>query len=190
MRSANVLIILPILLGALVAPAVAGKKAGITMPDTIEVAGKKLVLNGMGLREATWLKVDVYVAGLYLEKVTSDPAVIINSDQTKRVVMRFKRKVDESDILKAWHDGFKNNAPVKLSKIQAEMDKLDEWMQRFHDGDTMTFTYVPGEGVYVDINKDRKGVLKGEDFARSLFSVWFGPKPPSGDLKKGMLGKH
>jgi len=34
-------------------PADAGKNAGVTMPDTIVVAGKRLALNGMGLREAT-----------------------------------------------------------------------------------------------------------------------------------------
>jgi hypothetical protein len=33
----------------------------------ITVAGKTLTLNGMGLREATILNIDVYVAGLYVE---------------------------------------------------------------------------------------------------------------------------
>lgn len=170
--------------------AFAGKKAGVTMPDTVTVAQKPLVLNGMGLREATFLKVDVYVAGLYLEKVSSDPAQIISSNQTKRIVLKFVRDVDHDDIVKAWHDGFKGNATVPLEKIKPYEARLDAWMPSFADGDTLTFTSIPGEGVSVDVNGVRKGVLKDDDFAKSLFAIWLGPKPPTGDLKKGLLGKH
>ena len=34
-------------------PAFAAKKEGVSMPDTVEVAGQKLVLNGLGVREAS-----------------------------------------------------------------------------------------------------------------------------------------
>lgn len=192
MRLSILLTTISIFLGALLAPAaLAGKKAGITMPDTITVGDKKLVLNGMGLREATWANVDVYVAGLYLEKVSSNASEIIASNQTKRIHLKFKRKVYESDILKAWRDGFKNNSPAKLvAALQPRIDTLNSWMQRFHDGDTLTFTYIPGVGTQVDINDKRKGVIKGEDFGRALFAIWLGPKPPNSGLKTGMLGDH
>jgi len=32
------------------------------------------------------------------------------------------------------------------------------------------------------------GVFAGKGFADSAFSIWLGPKPPSEDLKTGMLG--
>jgi hypothetical protein len=171
-------------------PAAAGEKAGVKLPDAMEIAGKHLTLNGMGLREATWLKIDVYVAGLYLETVSSDAPAIVRSNQVKRLVLRFVRDVDRSDILEAWHDGFKANATVKLAAIQPLIDQLDRWMVDFSDGDTLAFTDVPGEGIHVEINGARKGVLKGDDFARSLFSIWLGPKPPTTALKTGLLGKH
>src|SRR5262245_65111893 len=82
--------------------AVAGKMGDVVLPDSISVHGKQLVLNGMGLREATMLKVDVYVAGLYLETRSSDPAQILQSNQTKRIVLRFVRDVDRKDVVKAW----------------------------------------------------------------------------------------
>jgi hypothetical protein len=34
-----------------------------------------------------------------------------------------------------------------------------------------------------------KGVIEGDDFNRAMLRIWLGPKPPSGDLKNGMLGK-
>ena len=168
----------------------AGKKAGVTMPDQIQVGDKPLTLNGMGLREATIFKVDVYVAGLYLEHVSSDPAAIIAAKEEKRLVLRFVRDVDRDDIVKAWREGFEGNATVKVATLKPLIDRLNSWMGDFNDGDTLTFTYTPDVGVEVDVGSARKGVIASEDFARSLFAIWLGPKPPTGDLKKGLLGKH
>ncbi|MBZ0236316.1 MAG: chalcone isomerase family protein [Deltaproteobacteria bacterium] len=188
MRAAS--LVIPFLIGVLATPVLAGKKADVTMPDRITVGDRTLTLNGMGLREATWAKVDVYVAGLYLEKVSSDATAIIYSTETKRIVLRFKRHVDRSDILGAWHSGFRNNATVPLAKIEKEMKTLDSWMPAFSKGHELSFTYLPGQGIAVDINGTRKGVIAGEDFARSLFAIWLGPKPPTSALKSGMLSKH
>ena len=43
-------------------PAAAGTLADVTLPDTVDVKGQKLALNGMGLRKKFVVK--VYVAGL------------------------------------------------------------------------------------------------------------------------------
>ena len=175
---------------ACVATASAGKKAGVTMPDTATVGDKTLVLNGMGLREATWLKIDVYVAGLYVEKVSSDSAALIAADSPKLLELRFVRDVDRDDIVKAWTDGFKGNATVPISQIKPLIDRLNAWMPKFDDGDTLSFSYIPTKGVEVTVNGKRKGTLQGEDFARSLFSIWLGPNPPTAALKRGLLGDH
>jgi len=188
-RSPSSLIFVTVL-AAVAGTADAGKLAGVTMPDTIDVAGKHLHLNGLGLREATLLNVNVYVAGLYLERVSSNPQEIATSNQTKRLVLRFVRDVDRSDIVKAWNSGFKGNATVKLPAIQGLIDRLNTWMTDFDKGDTLVFTYVPGTGVEVQVNNSVKGTLKSDDFARSLFSIWVGPKPPNKGLKKGLLGNH
>ena len=170
--------------------AVAGRKAGVTMPDTVAVAKQRLVLNGMGLREATMLDIDVYVAGLYVQHPTSTADALIRNDEVKQLVMHFVRNVGHGDIVKAWHEGFKGNATVPVAKLKPYIDRLDAWTPSFKDGDTLTFTYVPGDGVSVDFNGVRKGVIKDADFARSLFSIWLGPKPPTKALKRGLLGSH
>jgi hypothetical protein len=179
-----------LVLAALLGSAEAGKRAGVTMPDKVTVGTKQLALNGMGLREATWLKVDVYVAGLYVETPSSNPATLINSEQTKMIVLRFVRDVDHDDIVKAWNEGFANNATVPVSQLKPMIDRLGSWMPSFKKGDTLVFLYVPGQGVTVEINNARKGVIESPDFARSLFSIWLGPKPPTAALKQGLLGRH
>jgi hypothetical protein len=168
----------------------AGRRAGVTMRDTITLAGKTLVLNGMGVREATWLKVDVYVAGLYVENVSSNPAELVSSDEVKVIVLHFKRDVGRADITKAWNDGFTRNATVPLTEIRPLITRLNSWMPSFDKGDTLTFTVIPRKGVAVDINGARKGVLGDDDFARSLVSIWLGPNPPTTALKSGLLGRH
>lgn len=171
-------------------PAAAGKKAGVTLPDRITVASRPLTLNGMGLREASFLKVDVYVAGLYVETVSSDPMKLVGADEVKRLVLRFVRDVDHDDIVKAWSDGFKRNATAPLATLKPMIDQLNAWMPSFKDGDTLVFTYVPGTGVTVEINGAPRGVIDHAEFARSLFSIWLGPRPPTTALKRGLLGKH
>ena len=175
---------------ALAVSADAGRKAGVTMPDSIVVANQRLMLNGMGLREATWLDIDVYVAGLYVQHPTSNAEALIRNDEVKQLVMQFVRDVGHDDIVKAWHEGFKGNATVPVAKLKPYIDRLDAWTPSFKDGDTLTFTYVPGDGISVDLNGVRKGVIKDADFARSLFAIFLGPKPPTKALKRGLLGSH
>lgn len=168
----------------------AGKHAGVAMPDKITVGSKQLTLNGMGVREATFLKVDVYVAGLYVQTPTSNPSTLINTDEPKLLMLKFVRDVERKDIVDAWNQGFKGNATVPLAKLKPHIDQLNAWMPEFKRGDTLAFVYLPGEGVAVEVNNVRKGVIKDPDFARSLFSIWLGPNPPTADLKRGLLGKH
>jgi hypothetical protein len=163
--------------------------AGVKMPDRTVVAGKPLALNGMGIRKATFLKVKVYVAGLYLEKKSADPAVVISSAQTKRLVLQFVRDVTRDQIAEAWEEGFEKNGGKDLPRLRARIRQLDGWMADFHSGDVLTFTYVPGSGVEVQVKGVVVGTLSGDDFARTLFSIWLGPEPPNADLKTGLLGQ-
>jgi hypothetical protein len=161
------------------------------MPDSVNVAGKQLVLNGMGLREATFLNVHVYVAGLYVERRSSDAEQLIASNQSKQIVLRFVRSVDRGDIVKAWREGFSANARVPMAALQARIDQLDSYMpEKLADGDTLTFTYLPGRGTEVAVNGATKGLIPGDDFGRSLVAIWLGPKPPGKGLKQGLLGGH
>ena len=167
----------------------AGEKAGVTMPDTVQVAGKTLMLNGMGVREATFLNLDVYVAGLYLEQKSSDPSQILASPGAKRLVLHFVRDVSKGKITDAWSEGYKKNATVPREQLQPQIDRLNGMMRDFKKGDEMTFDFVPGVGVMVSVGGQVPTVLPGDDFARSTLAIWLGAKPPNGGLKNGLLGR-
>src|SRR5262245_53547794 len=130
---------------ALSATAWAGTKSGVTMPDTVQVEGKTLTLNGMGLREATVFNVNVYVAGLYLVNKSNTPDQINGSEQVKRLDLHFVRDVDRDDITEAWTSGFKKNH-ADMAKLGGDIAKLNSWMTDIKKGDEISFVYVPGKG--------------------------------------------
>ncbi len=167
----------------------AAKLEGVTMPDTKMVEGKQLVLNGLGIREATVFKVDVYIAGLYLEKKTSNPEEVIDSKQTKQVFQHFVREVGKDDVTEAWSEGMENNAGGGYAALEDRVATLNGWMADMKVGDKMSYTWVPGTGVVVEVKGQKKGTIPGDDFAKVMWKVWFGPNPPNSGLKKGMLGK-
>ena len=165
----------------------AASLAGVTLPDSQQVGGKTLVLNGLGLRSKMMVK--VYVAGLYLEQKSSDPNAIMKSDTPKRIVMHFIYHPSKSQMADAFNDGFADNSPDAVKTMKADIDKLNGSLEDLKAGDEMVFTYVPGTGTNLTINGKDKVTIAGQPFAQALLSVWLGPKPPTADVKKGMLGQ-
>ena len=163
----------------------AGELAGVTLPDQVTVGGTTLQLNGMGLRKKLWVK--VYVGGLYLEKKTHDAAEAISAPGPKRIVMHFlTNKATKKKMDGAWDEGFEANAP------EVPRDQVDRFKGFFGDmkkGDVIELDIVPGEGTHVRLNGTEKGVIEGDAFASGILKVFIGPKPPTEDLKNGLLGK-
>ena len=75
MKSYTKRILMPALVDRSVGAGVAhGKECkGVNFPDQAQVDGSTLTLNGLGLRQATMFKVNVYVAALYVAKTSNDP---------------------------------------------------------------------------------------------------------------------
>jgi len=165
----------------------AANLAGVSLPDTVQVGGTTLVLNGLGLRKKYFVK--VYVAGLYLERKSSDPEAIIKADATKRIVMQFVHGASKSQMADAFEESFNNNTPDARKTLKEDIDRLIAALDPVNVGDKMVFTYVPGTGTILAINGKEKLTIANPAFGPVLFSVWLGPKPPNADLKKGMLGQ-
>lgn len=169
-------------------PAAAGQLAGVTLPDSVEVAGKTLLLNGMGLREK--FTFDVYVGALYLEKKSENGEEIAASDTVKRMDMTFVRSVGKDKIVEGWNEGFKKNTPAKdVEALQGKIGAFNAAMADMSKGDVISITYVPGKGTTVKVQGKESSPIGGADFARAVFSIWLGANPPTAALKDGLLGK-
>jgi chalcone isomerase-like protein len=165
--------------------AVAAQLEGATLADTLKAGDKTLKLNGLGLRKKAMFK--VYVGGLYLESPSKDAGAILASDQAKAIRLHFLRDLKKGQLVEAFQEGFDANAKDKAAQ-KAAFDKMLALVPDVKEGSTMTFTYVPGKGTTLQVADKELGSFEGKGFADAVFSIWLGSKPPSEDLRKGMLG--
>lgn len=168
--------------------AFAAKLGGVTYPDSTTYAKKKLVLNGLGIREATWLKIDVYVAALYLEKKNSSDKGIISSTETKRLYMKFVRDVEKKKVVGAYKESFDailgNKKGAQAKNINAFLAKMVD----MKDGKSMSLGFS-GNKTELYFNGKLSATFEGADFQKTLLTIWFGNSPPNKGLKRGLLGK-
>ena len=161
---------------------------GVNFPEQVQLDGGALTLNGLGLRQATVFKVNVYVAALYAAKVSSDAHALLGSNTPKELILHFLHNASDNDLAKAWEEGFEHNAKEQLAALQERIEKLKGWMADMQSGQRLTFIHKPGAGLHVDVNGTVKGTISGDDFATAFFSIWLGTHPPNPGLKSGLLG--
>ena len=171
----------------LTAPATAGELAGVSMDDTVTVAGQSLSLQGMGLR-SVW-RIKVYVAGLYLATPSSDAGAVIAAKDARIVDMVMLRALSAEKLSGGVEEGFeRNSSSAEMAALRERLDRLLAMFPAVHKGDVVRLTWLPGKGTIVASNGVELGVIEGQDFADALFACWLGEEPAQESLKKGMLG--
>ena len=182
------LLAVPWLVASLGVSALGATCRDVQFPDTVTVGSSPLVLNGLGIRKATMLKVNVYVAGLYLPNKQSAPGPILGSDGPWQLVLRFVRDVGASDIRGAFQEGFEQTAGNNLAALRPRIDAFNAQIPDLKTGQALTFAHASGAGVALDVNGKAARPIDGADFASALLTIWLGAKPPNEDLKSGLLG--
>ena len=161
---------------------------GVNFPEQVQIDGSTLTLNGLGLRQATILKVNVYVAALYVAKASSEAHALLGSNTPKELILHFVHNVSDDELKKAWEEGFVHNAKEQLAALQERIEKLKGWMADMQSGQRLTFIHKPGVGIQVEVKGTVQGTIPGDDFATAFLSIWLGPHPPNAGLKSGLLG--
>lgn len=161
---------------------------GVDFPDHSQLNSTELTLNGLGMRKATFLKVNVYVAALYVTSPSRDAHVLIDPGTPAEMILHFVRDVGVGDLRGAWREGFERAAKDQMPALNARITMLNGWMSEMKSGQRLTFVRQPGVGTHVSVNAVPKGMIIGDDFSRALFSIWLGPEPPNSELKNGLLG--
>lgn len=168
-------------------PAMAGSLAGVDMPNRVQVGDDTLTLNGMALRKKFFIK--VYVAGLYLPEKQSNAARVLSADAPRQVQMEFLYGVSQDQMCEAWDEGLEANTPNASAAVKQGIQRVCGFMEDADEGDTYTFTYVPGEGTTVAFNGRTKGTVPGKAVADALFASWIGPNPgPGEDFREDLMG--
>jgi len=157
----------------------------IGFPRHLTVGGTELTLNGLGVRKATFLKVNVYVAAYYVGLPGHDPQPLIDSEGPQQLTLQFVRNVGVEDLRKAFVEGFER---TKAPGLEERVTRLNSMITDVKTGQRLTFVRLPHSGVQITVNGVQKGVIEGADFSRALISIWLGSEPPNPELKAGLLG--
>jgi len=167
----------------------AGQCDGVSFPDQVTVHGQVLALNGLGIRTATFFRIKVYVAALYLAHRSSDAAAILSRDESSEIALHFLWHVSTGELRDEWREGFARSAKGRLAQLRSRIATLDGWMHGGVDaGQTMTFIHVSGQGIEYRLDGVKRGTIPGADFARAFLGIWLGARPPGKALKAGLLG--
>src|ERR1700730_12168454 len=118
-------LLLPLLLAAAAPSAQEATCREISFPRHLQVSGSDLTLNGLGVRKATFLKVNVYVAALYVAQPSRDAKTIIESDKPQQLTLQFVRNVGVDDLRKAFVEGFERDLSAPSLKERAA--RLNRW---------------------------------------------------------------
>lgn len=149
-----------------------------------------LSLNGASLRK-TFMIVDTYVGGLYLENPSHDERQILESDEYKRMLFHvLLRKVTARKVARALKDALVLNiSKEEQTKLEPSIDQfLSMFEGKLMRGDEVNIDYIPGTGTRVTIDGVEKGVIPGKQFADALLSVWVGENPVGSSFKQEILG--
>lgn len=171
--------------------ATAAEVAGVKYPETAKVAGKELVLNGLGVRNKFIIK--VYTVGLYLPEKLSTAEAVFKEEGPRRVKLVMLREVSSDDFGNAFMSGINNNSnTAEKAKIVTQISKFGEMfamLEGLKKGDVLDLDWVPGQGTTCYLNGKRIGeVTPGIDFNNAVVKIWLGQKPADSNLKPKLLG--
>ncbi len=182
---------------ALLLPAAAGAvtepKTGAEYPDAAVMdlpdGTVSMSVTGVGLREKTFLKVDVYTIVSYVGEGFAGSAAedVLAFDGPKRLRMDLRRGFSREKLVNSFSDTIEKNYD-DMSAFAADMEAFLAYFDRdAQEDDVLVFDWKPGKGLVTTLNGEVKGVLENPAFAEALWTIWFGKKPASGDLKKALV---
>jgi Chalcone isomerase-like len=170
-------------------PVGAATLEGVTFPDATQINGRRLYLNGMGLRTLTVLNVRVYVAGLYLERPSHDARAIEADPGVKVILIRYLRGGSKEQVERQFRAGERVNCGAGgcPASDQPDFERLIALSPAVRAGDTSTYI-VSRQGLTILANGRPLATFRNPDLAFRILDGFIGDQPPSQALRSALLG--
>ena len=157
------------------------------MPESTIYEGKKLVLNGVGIRRVTLFRVQVYISGLYVSAKSQKASTLLSAPNPKVMRMFFIRDASQEQMLKGWVNTFGEVLPPEeQTKHAASIEKYCQLLESVKKGQEMRVDFTDN-GAQLSFNGKDKGLIGDKAFSRSLLSVWL-VQDNDKKLRDGLLG--
>ncbi|KPK36643.1 MAG: hypothetical protein AMK70_01590 [Nitrospira bacterium SG8_35_1] len=165
--------------------AAAATNRGVSFENEITLAGNQLTLHGIGLLRWKYV-VKVYLVGLY--KPAGVPVDQVLQDVPKRLEYYFFVDMKASDFQDT---GFQlmaqNVGEEKARSLMKELEIFNSFYRDVKAGQRYAFSYVPGQGLEMELDGDVLGKVEDAEFAAAYMSIWLGPEPVSMGLQEGLF---
>lgn len=178
-------------------PAQAVRYEGQDFPDTLQLGGATLQLNGAGKRQVAIYP--LYLAALYLpQKATSAEAIYAETGPKRlemRIVIPLVKDVSTQEFVKAIDKGVNRNCTE--AEKAAVADRVKQFnaavteVGRVKKGDLLRIDYLPDQGgTVLSVNGKVWGrPVEGQDFYTAFLKVFIGEKVSDTRLRGGLLGQ-
>ncbi|MBA4177595.1 MAG: hypothetical protein C0505_13730 [Leptothrix sp. (in: Bacteria)] len=179
--------------GWLRAQAAAVVVEGQAFDRRVAVAGRELLLNGVGVRAVAWFK--GYAAGLYLAERSSTAAQAVDLAGPKRLQIRLLVEVPAAEFVKALRKGMqRNTSPAGVAELQQRMATFEALIAAVgvvRKGAVVDLDFDPARGTAFSLDGKLQGeVIPGEDFYAALLRSFVGERPYDRALRAGLLGQR
>ena len=158
----------------------------INFEDTVNVAGKELVINGGGIRKATFLKIKVYYGALYLAQKANAPAAFLGSTDPKQIVMHFVRDVSVADLKKTYREAFESSNKETYKIMLPTLEAFIANLKDIKKGERMIITFSSDGAELTFIGKTFPK-LGDAAFSNALLKMYF-INPIDQGLANSLLG--
>jgi hypothetical protein len=149
--------------------------AGVRVPDSLTLEGRRVSLAHMELKEKLFFK--VYIWSLYLEQVSPRESEVISANCVKRLQFRFLRTVRRDQLVDAFREGLASNPALRGGPLEKNLEQLLDSLRDVPEGGELVLTYVPGGGLHVDGEASHGITIPGKPFADALFVSWLQTHP-------------
>lgn len=167
------------------------KVDGVEVPTTTTVRGKKLVLNGAGVRRRGYYKSNI--VALYLPERLTTLEAIMKLDGPRRIQMLLLRDFSQSTVSRIFLADFKQAATdaefKALINEVAEIGAIYNNVKRVEQGDKVNIDWQPGAGIIASLN-DRQlndKPINNELAYQIYLRMFMGPTVPE-ELRNRLLG--
>jgi hypothetical protein len=173
-----------ILSGSAAAEAGAGSRT--PFQQNLSHGGSDLTLHSASLKEATFLKVDVYWIGLYLEAADTPPDSVISSTQVKAFVFHFLRDVKSAKLQEAWIQDLTLSCKTGCRSVLAQGRVLARSMPDIQSSQKIAYILF-SDRVEVLIDGTSLGTLVGASATQAILATFLGPTAPL-EMRNDLIG--
>ncbi len=166
--------------------------AVVDFPSTIELGGKKLALNGTGIRFKAFFQ--VYEAGLYASGPVQSADAFFSMPGPKKLHLVARRDINANELARMLvRSVSESNPPDRVAQQLSGLVQVGEMFAsraKVKNGETFGFDYLPNVGTQLMVNAKPIGPpVRDPEFFNMVMRLWLGATPVDARLKAQLLGQ-